>query len=159
MTDPCVDVLRDRLDHPWISDRRAEVEMYLDRLESLSPLAATSTPPSVVLHTDFGGWNLLIDNTGAATAILDWDQLCVGPPEHDARIAFEYADAAAFLTAYGAHELDETHLAYALLRRAAQDLAARLVANSDRSGVETWGFDRWHRSDADLKRVEPFLRR
>jgi hypothetical protein len=40
-----------------------------------------------------------------------------------------------------------------------QDLAARLVANADRAGVETWGFGRWRRLDADLERVAPFTRR
>jgi aminoglycoside phosphotransferase (APT) family kinase protein len=159
LAEPCVGLLRDRLDHPWISDRRAEVEEFVDRLESVIERAAASTPPTVLVHTDFGGWNLLLDAAGRATAILDWDQAGVGPREHDVWIAFEHTDPVAFLTAYGAKELDATHLEYTLLRRAVQDLTARIVANTDREGIEAWGFARWQRLDADLARAAPFFRR
>ena len=149
--------LRDRLDHPWISDRRREVEQYLSRLESVIEEAARHVPEPVLVHSDFGGWNLLVDDAGAASAILDWDHACVGPREHDVWVAFEHADAPMFLRAYGAENLDRVHLEYALLRRAVQDLAARVVNETDREGVELWGFARWHRLDADLARATPFL--
>jgi aminoglycoside phosphotransferase (APT) family kinase protein len=159
LSEPSIARLRERLDHPWVRDRRAEVEQSVGRLESVIERAAATSPPPVVVHTDFGGWNLLIGDAGEATAILDWDRLCIGPREHDLWIAFEHADSVAFLDAYGAGALDRTHLEYALLRRAVQDLTARLVANEDREGVETWGFDRWRRLDADLDRATPFLAR
>lgn len=149
--------LRDRLDHPWISDRRREVAQYLSRLESVIEEAARYAPEPVLLHSDFGGWNLLVDDAGAASAILDWDQACIGPREYDVWVAFEHPDAPAFLRAYGVENLDRVHLEYALLRRAVQDLAARVVNETDRDGVELWGFARWRRLDADLARAAPFL--
>jgi aminoglycoside phosphotransferase (APT) family kinase protein len=155
--EPNISRLRDRLDHPWISDRRGEVEQYLSRLESVIEEAARHPPESVLLHSDFGGWNLLIDDAGTASAILDWDHAHIGPREHDVWVAFEHADAPAFLRAYGADQLDRVHLEYALLRRAVQDLAARVCQETDREGVELWGFARWRRLDADLASAAPFL--
>jgi aminoglycoside phosphotransferase (APT) family kinase protein len=149
--------LRDRLDHPWIRGRRGEVEQYLSRLESLVGEVARHAPEPVLLHGDYGRWNLLVDSAGAASAILDWDHACIGPREHDVWVAFEHPDASAFLRTYGADRLDRVHLEYALLRRAVQDLAARVVNETDREGVELWGFARWRRLDADLARAAPFL--
>ncbi len=155
--EPNISQLRDRLDHPWISDRRREVEQYLSRLESVIEEAARHTPESVLLHSDFGGWNLLVDDAGTASAILDWDHACIGPREHDVWVAFEHADPPAFLRTYGVNNLDRVHLEYALLRRAVQDLAARVVQETDRAGIELWGFARWRRLDTDLARAAPFL--
>lgn len=149
--------LRDRLDHPWITDRRREIEQYLNRFESVIDEAARHTPRSVLLHRYFGGWNLLIDDAGTASAILDWDHASVGPREHDVWVAFEHPDPAAFLRRYSAFDLDRAHLEYALLQRAAQDLAARVVNETDRDGIELWGFGRWRRLDADLALAAPFL--
>jgi hypothetical protein len=150
IAEPCVAVLRNQLDHPWIVERRAEVEQYVDRLESVTARAAATVRPPVVVHGDFGGPNLLLDDSGRATAILDWDGVCIGPREHDLSIAFEYADPCAFLDAYGADHIDVTHLEYALLRRAVQDLTARVVEGTDLEGIERWGFHRWRRLDAAL---------
>lgn len=154
--EPCVAALRDLLDHPWIVDRRTEVQHYIDRLESVTERALATARPPVVLHTDFGGLNLLLDDSGRTTAILDWDGVCVGPREHDLWVAFEYADPCAFLDAYGADGIDRTHLEYALLRRAVQDLTARIVEGADREGIETWGFDRWRRLDGHLRSVASY---
>jgi aminoglycoside phosphotransferase (APT) family kinase protein len=155
---PCIADLRERLDHPWLGDRRSEVEQCVDRLESVIERAAATSAPVVVVHTDFGGDNLLVDDAGNATAILDWDNCRIGPREHDVWLAFHQPDPVAFLTTYGAADLDRTHLEFALLQRAVQDLTARLVANRDRAGVETWGFDRMRGLDAELRCAAPFLR-
>jgi hypothetical protein len=150
IAEPCIAELRARLDHPWIRDRRAEVEQHLERLEAVIDRARAVEVPPVLCHTDFGGWNLLIGADGTVTAILDWDWAMLAPREHDLWIAFEEEDPVAFLRAYGATDLDPTHLEYALLRRAVQDLTARVVEETDRDGIETWGFDRWRRLDANL---------
>jgi len=155
---PCIADLRARLDHPWLDGRRREVEHYVDRLESVIERASATSVRAVVVHTDFGGDNLLLDDAGNATAILDWDHCCIGPREYDVWLAFQQPDPVAFLTVYGADDLDGTHLEFALLQRAVQDLTARLVANRDRDGVETWGFDRLRRLDRELERAAPFLR-
>ena len=55
-----------------------------------------------------------------------------------------------FLRAYGAVDLNPTHLEYALLRRAVDDLAARIAEEVDRPGIDTWGFDRWRRLDHNV---------
>lgn len=155
--EPSASQLRDRLDHPWIKGRHREVEHYLSRLESVIEEAALDIPESVLLHGDFGGRNLLLDKAGTASAVLDWDQACIGPREHDVWVAFEHADPVGFLRTYGASNLNRAHLEYALLRRAVQDLAARVCNETDREGVELWGFARWRRLDADLERATPFL--
>lgn len=157
LEEPAIAQLRDRLDHPWIVERRSEVERYLERLETVIDGATRQPWRRVLLHTDFGGWNLLVGSDGSATAILDWDGACIGPREHDIWIAFEYDDPKEFLGAYGAEDLDAVHLEFALLRRAVQDLTARVVAEEDREGVDEWGFKRWRRLDTDLALAKPFL--
>jgi hypothetical protein len=64
-----------------------------------------------------------------------------------------------FLRAYGAERLDRTHLEYARLARALRDVAARIQGEVDREGVDTWGFDRLRRVDADLRLARPFCDR
>ena len=70
-----------------------------------------------------------------------------------------HPDPPAFLRAYGAENLNRVHLEHALLRRATEDLTARVVDETDQEGVVPWGFDRWHRLDADLESALPFLAR
>jgi hypothetical protein len=154
--EPAIANLRERLDHPWIRDRRAEVEAHIERLETVIERARAIEVAPVLCHTDFGGSNLLLDDDGEVAAILDWDWAVLGPREHDVWIAFDEADSVAFLRTYGAEGLDLTHLEYALLRRAVQDLTARVVEETDREGVETWGFDRLRRVDADLQLASSF---
>lgn len=153
--EPCIEDLRARLDHPWIADRRDEVARQMDRLEAVVDRARSTDVPNVVCHRDFGGWNMLVDD-GEVVAILDWDWACIGPREHDLWIAFEEGDAVAFLREYGAADLDLTHLEYAWLARAVRDLTARVVAEQDREGVDTWGFDRWRRLDDLLAQASSF---
>jgi Ser/Thr protein kinase RdoA (MazF antagonist) len=148
----CVGTLRDRLDHPWIRDRRAEIEVQLDRLEGVIERARSTPRPDVICHTDFGGHNALVDDdTGEVVAILDWDDARLGPREHDLWAAFEEPDPDRYLDAYGCDvALDLTHLEYALLARALRDAAARVASERDREGVDIWGFARWRRLDRNL---------
>lgn len=148
----CIETMRDRLDHPWIRDRRAEVEAQLDRLECAIERARATPRPDVICHTDFGGHNALIDDdTGEVVAILDWDYARLAPREHDLWAAFEEPDPGMYLDAYGRDvEVDRTHLEYALLARALRDAAARVASERDREGVDTWGFHRWRQLDRNL---------
>lgn len=57
------------------------------------------------------------------------------------------------LAAYGARDLNATHLEYALLARALRDLAARVHDEVDRPGIEQWGFRRLARLDQVLDQV------
>ena len=50
-------------------------------------------------------------------------------------------------------ELDLVHLEYALLARAVRDTAARVDVERDREGIDTWGFARWRKLDANLSLV------
>jgi aminoglycoside phosphotransferase (APT) family kinase protein len=109
----------------------------------------------VLCHRDFGGSNLIIAG-GEVTAVLDWEQAVHGPREHDLWIAAEGSDGSAFLAEYGALDLDLDHLEYALLARALRDLAARVLSETDRPGVDTWGFRRIAKLDADLAMFRPF---
>jgi Ser/Thr protein kinase RdoA (MazF antagonist) len=144
--------MRRMLDHPWIRDRRSEVEAHLERLEGAIERARATPRPDVICHTDFGGHNALVhERTGDVVAILDWDYARLAPREHDLWAAFEDPDPDAYLDAYGRDvELDATHLEYALLARAVRDATARVAAERDRAGVDTWGFDRWRRLDRNL---------
>jgi spectinomycin phosphotransferase len=90
------------------------------------------------------------------SAILDWEQAVLGPREHDVWIAAEGTHGVDFLTAYGARDLDATQLEFALLARGLRDLAARVLDEVDRPGVETWGFRRIAKVDADLAMFRPF---
>ena len=51
-------------------------------------------------------------------------------------------DPVQFLDAYGATDLDLTHLEYARLARSLRDLTARIVAEVDRDGINTLGHRR-----------------
>ena len=78
------------LDHPWIRQRRTEVEAQLDRLERLIEKTRATPRPDVICHTDFGGHNALVDDdTGEVVAILDWDFARLAPREHDLWAAFD----------------------------------------------------------------------
>ena len=89
-------------------------------------------------------------------AILDWDQAAFAPREHDVWIAAEGGQIESFLTEYGACDLDIDHIEYALLARALQDMAARVLGDVDQPGVDTWGFQRIARLDHDLERFRPY---
>ena len=145
-----IELLRTRLDHPWIRDRRDEVTRMVDRLEDVIERATNIVRPAVLCHNDLIGDNVLIGDDGRVVAMLDWDHADIAPCEHDVWIATEGPMAAEFLGAYGAVDFDPTHLEYALLRRAVGDLAARVADEVDRPGIDTWGFDRWRRLEDNL---------
>jgi Ser/Thr protein kinase RdoA (MazF antagonist) len=153
----CVETRRGLLDHPWISDRRPEVEAQLDRLEGATERARATPRPDVICHTDLGGHNALVDDdTGAVVAILDWDYARLAPREHDLWAALEKPDPCAYLDAYGRDvDLDCAHLEYALLARALRDATARVATERDRDGIDPWGFDRWRRLDSNLELLRP----
>lgn len=147
-----IDANRGLVDHPWLRDRRAEVVEQLERLDDVIERARHTPRPDVVCHTDFGAHNVLIDDpTGEVVAILDWDFARLAPREHDLWAAFDEPDPRAYLDAYGRDvELDRAHLEYALLARGVRDAFARVASETDRLGVDTWGFARWRRVDSDL---------
>jgi len=147
--------LRNRLDHPWIKDCGREVAENIDRLERLIERAEAKPVPCVVCHRDFVGQNLLID-AGQVVAIVDWEHAILGPREHDVWIAAEGDRGELFLAEYGARDLDIDHLEYALLARALRDMAARVLLEIDRPGVEQWGFRRIAKLERDLEMFRPF---
>jgi len=153
--EPEIRQLRERLDHPWIKDRGEELLDHILRLERTIERASAKNVSRVVCHQDFGGNNILIEN-GLVVAILDWDHATLGPREHDVWIAAERPDGESFLAAYGARDLDPDHIEYALLARALRDMAARVLTEEDRPGVDTWGFQRIARLERDLELFRPF---
>lgn len=153
--EPDIWQLRKRLDHPWIKDRGHEVSESIDRLQRVIERAEAKPVPRVVCHRDFVGQNLLI-SAGQVVAILDWEQAILGPREHDVWMAAEGDHGDLFLAEYGARDLDIDHLEYALLARALRDMAARVLQQTDRPGVETWGFRRIAKLERDLEMFRPF---
>jgi aminoglycoside phosphotransferase (APT) family kinase protein len=152
----CIAVLRDRPDHPWIGSRRGEVMDSVDRLEAVIERARAIDVPHVVCHHDLFPHNILVDRDGQVTALVDWGHVALAPREHDLFTALCRPDPVRFLRAYGARDLNRTHLEYARLARSLRDIATRLENNVDRRGIDTWGFDQLRRVDADLALVEPF---
>lgn len=156
MEEWCVEALRDRRDHPWLGDRRDEVLASVDRLEAVIDKARSIEVPVVVCHQDFFSHNILVDRHGQVAALLDWGHTMFAPREHDLIAALYEGEAARFLRAYDAYDLDMTHLEYARLARSVRDLAIRVVNEVDREGLETWGFGPLSRVDADLALARPF---
>jgi hypothetical protein len=142
-----IEFLRAHLDHPWIVDRRDELAAAVDRLEAVIDLARQTEVPHVLVHNDLYGDNLLVDDNGDVVAILDWDHACLAPREHDLWTLADVQRPERLLDAYGAGDLDPTHLEYAVLARGLRDLAARVQAEADRPGVDEWGFRRIARID------------
>jgi aminoglycoside phosphotransferase (APT) family kinase protein len=155
MDEPEIWRLRDRLDHPWVKDRSRQVAANILRLERTIERARAKPVPHVLCHRDFGGLNLLIDGVHVA-AILDWEQAVLGPREHDLWIAAEGSHGEQFLAEYGTRDLDLDHVEYALLARAMRDMSARVLTETDRPGVDTWGFRRIAKLERDLEMFRPF---
>jgi hypothetical protein len=148
----CIGYLREHLDHPWIADRRDELAAAVDRLEAVTERARTGPPsPHVLVHNDLYGDNVLVDDDGEVLAILDWDHACLAPREHDLWMLTDHERPGDLLTAYGASDLDAIHLEFALVARALRDLAVRVHEESDRPGVDEWGFRRLARVDTVLE--------
>jgi hypothetical protein len=83
MDEWCIEVLRDRHDHPWIVDRRGEVMANVDRLEAVIERARAIEVPHVVCHHDLFPHNVLVDRDGRVTSLLDWGHTMLAPREHD----------------------------------------------------------------------------
>jgi spectinomycin phosphotransferase len=157
MDEPDVWRFGQQLDHPWVRDRRRELSEHLDRLRAVIAEAKAADVEHVLCHQDFGGFNLLVRG-GDVVAIVDWEQAVLGPREHDLWIAAEQGHGHQLLRRYGAYDLDLNHLEYALLARALRDMAARVTTETDRPGVDTWGFRRLQRLERDLDLFRPFCR-
>lgn len=153
MEESCVEFLRGHLDHPWIADRRDQIAAAVDRLEAVIDRARRTELPHVLVHHDLYGDNLLVDETGALTAILDWDHAALAPREHDLWMLVDEQRSNGLLVAYGATDLNATHLEYAMLARALRDLTARVSAEVDRPGIDQWGFRRLDRVDDVLDQI------
>ncbi|MFI5691364.1 phosphotransferase family protein [Kribbella sp. NPDC051586] len=153
-SEPAIRELGRQLQHPWIVDRADEIVAAIARLDRVR----TRLEPvrDVVCHTDMHGLNLLLDDAGEVAAILDWENAVIGPREYDVWVGADGNELAAFLDEYGARDLDLDHLEFALLARGLRDLAARVLSNTDRPGVDTWGFDRIARLDTDLEVFRPY---
>jgi aminoglycoside phosphotransferase (APT) family kinase protein len=147
-SEPAIRELGRELQHPWIVDRADEIVAAIARLDGVR----TRLKPvrEVVCHTDMHGLNLLIDDAGEVAAILDWENAVIGPREYDVWVAADGNELVGFLDEYGADNLDLDHLEFALLARGLRDMAARVLNEVDRPGVDTWGFDRIRRVDSNL---------
>lgn len=158
MAEWCIEVLRDRQDHPWIADRSGEILAAVDRLEAVIERARRIDAPHVVCHHDMFPHNVLIDRDGRIAALLDWGHAMLAPREHDVFTALCGPDPVRFLRAYDAAGLDPTHLEYARLARSLRDIAARVHNEVDHEGINSWGFAGLRRVDADLALARPFCR-
>ncbi|MFF0265922.1 phosphotransferase enzyme family protein [Kribbella sp. NPDC004536] len=154
VSEPHIRDLRQYLQHPWIADRAEVVSAAIARLEDVR--SRLGPVREVVCHTDFHGLNVLIGPDGSVAAILDWENAVLGPREYDLWVAADGEPLVEFLDAYGADDLDADHLEFALLARGLRDLAARVMNDVDRPGVDTWGFDRINAVDRNLEIFEQY---
>ena len=139
------------LDHPWIGDRRAEVEAQLDRLEAVVERARATPRPDVICHTDFGGHNALVDDdTSEVVAILDWDHARLAPASTTCGLRSRSPTRSPTSTPMAATSTSIPPTSSTPSSRALRDATARLATERDREGVETWGFARWRRLDRNL---------
>ncbi len=155
----CIGALRDRRDHPWIVDRRDELMAYVDRLEAVIERARAVDVPHVVCHHVLFPHSVLVDRDRRVVALLEWGRSMLAPREHDVFAGLCGPDPVRFLSAYDAQRLDLTHLEYARLARSLRDIAVRIDNEVDLEGINTWGFDRLRRVDADLALARPFCDR
>ncbi|MEY2420632.1 MAG: spectinomycin phosphotransferase [Acidimicrobiaceae bacterium] len=153
MDEWCIEFLRAHRDHPWIADRQDELAAAVDRLEAVTDRARRTNVPNVLVHNDLYGDNMLVDDHGEVIAILDWDHACLAPREHDLWMVLDEEGSNGLLVAYGAPDLNATHLEFALLARSLRDLAARVRDKVDRPGIEQWGFRRLARVDEVLDQL------
>ena len=154
VSEPHIRNLSQYLRHPWIADRADVVSTAIARLDDVR--SRLEPVREVVCHTDFHGLNVLIGSRGEVAAILDWENAVIGPREYDLWVAADGEPLVEFLDAYGADDLDADHLEFALLARGLRDLAARVMNDVDRPGVDTWGFDRINAVDRNLEIFEQY---
>jgi Ser/Thr protein kinase RdoA (MazF antagonist) len=150
MDEWCIEVLRDRGQHPWIIGRHDELVTAVNRLEAVIHRARSIDVPHVLVHHDLYRDNLIVDDSNDVVAIVDWDHASLAPREHDLWMLLDEERSDGLLKAYGTSDLDPTHLEYAMLARALRDLAARVFNEVDRAGIEKWGFRRLQRLDEVL---------
>lgn len=156
---------RDRLLHA-----QPEIKAQIARLQALQQTVQRLPSPFAVCHTDLGADNLLQGQNGQLY-LLDWDEARLAPPEHDLHEA-RWIDFERMVRAYhkggGASPLHVEQFAFYLLRRALNDMTARVVrlfapdadAASDTDaldGIEQWGFAQWRGLDGTLERIRPAL--
>jgi Ser/Thr protein kinase RdoA (MazF antagonist) len=162
-------------DAPWramvdvLAAHRHALDEQLRRLEILSRTARQRGADRLVLcHTDVAGDNVVVD--GATIGLLDWDEAALGPVEADllltARDQRDPTPLRHLLTGY--RELfprivvDRDVLTFLLLRRALEDVAARIaLVTGNNSGTDprrqtaakdvlTWGVEVWQRMDTTV---------
>jgi aminoglycoside phosphotransferase (APT) family kinase protein len=85
----------------------------------------------VLAHGDLHVRHLLVDDTGSATGVIDWGDVCLGDPAVDLSLgyaAFTGPARAAFLSAYGGVGADRELRARALAVRLSALLTAYAAA-------------------------------
>lgn len=155
-----------------LAAREADIANSLAVAASFQARAHRLQSARVLCHTDLGGSNLLVDPVGQLT-ILDWDEACMAPPEHDLQAAASSSLFAEFLRVYretgGAEELHLDHFAFYLARRYLADMTYRLLLLLDYNttaeedadalyGIEAYGFARFADFDRLLAHIEASLR-
>ena len=111
--------------------RKGQVLGLLERLKGLQRSARRAGKPLVLCHTDLHGANL-IEGEGRELYILDWEGVCLAPPEHDLFMFVgddRFADG--FLPYYereaGPAALDPCVFGFYFYRRSLEDLTDWVV--------------------------------
>ena len=147
--------------HATMVQHRNAMQAQIQRLRMLQQQVRQLPSPFVVCHTDMGGDNLLLDASGELY-VLDWDDACRAPPAFDLHEA-RWLDMDRLLWQYqqvSGERLYAEHFAFYILRRAFDDLTARLLRlRQSRSvdedmqlleGIVTWGIKAWEQLDTTL---------
>ncbi|MFS0557987.1 phosphotransferase [Brevibacillus sp. 179-C9.3 HS] len=86
---------------------RIAIEKYLEQI-----VIACVKPKEVLLHGDLHFKNMLVDETGRVSGIIDWGDINIGHPGSDLNVAYSFLPPQArqpFFQAYGDVD-EETHL-------------------------------------------------
>ncbi len=104
--------------------RRMQLIEALSEVEALCVLAQQQAGRLVLCHTDMGGNNVLVDESGKLF-ILDWDELILAPAEHDLQ-EYRGEGLAEFLALYyhagGEPSLHTLQFSFYLKRRYLADI-------------------------------------
>lgn len=152
--------------------RRAQLLGWLGEVEGLRDEAQRSAGPLVLCHTDLGGNNVLLDESGGLL-ILDWDEMLLAPAEHDLHEyrgpCFEHV-LSCYYGLGGVRPLRALQFAYYLKRRYLADLTDWLVRireentredqdASDLAGIEGYCLPYLERFPQEMEEIKAALAR
>lgn len=153
-----------------MAQQRDAMQAQIKRLLLLQSQVRQLPSAWVICHTNMGGDNLLLDDAGTLY-VLDWDDARRAPPAFDLHEA-RWLDLERLLWLYrraSGERLYQEHFAFCILRRAFDDMTARLLRLRQShsaiediellDGIVAWGISVWEQLDTTLAPIIAALER